>query len=199
MKKLYTLFFAAAFTLFTVNTQATTISVAVSNFAFSPASFSASVGDIVVFTLVSGTHNATSTSVPAGAASFASPTLSTAGQTYAYTITAVGTYDYHCTIHPSSMIASFTVTATGIVEPASDLITKVYPNPFNDKVTVKYSSIELIEFFNMVGEKVKTMQLTGMDTKVDVDFGDMPAGIYFYRTYKDGVVVETRKIVKATK
>ena len=74
MKKLYSILFASAFTLFTVNTNATTIPVAVSNFMFSPSSFTANIGDIIQFTLVSGTHTATSTSVPVGAATFASPT-----------------------------------------------------------------------------------------------------------------------------
>lgn len=197
MKKFYSLFIASAFTFFTVHTKATTINVAVSNFAFTPSSFTAAVGDVVVFTLVSGTHTATSTSVPSGAAAFASPTMSTPGQTFSYTITTVGTYDYHCQIHPTSMIGSFTVTATGIIEPANDLVTKVYPNPFQEKVTVKYNGTDLIEFYNIVGEKVKSVPLAGMDSKLDVDFDDMPAGVYFFRTYKDGVIIETRKIVKA--
>ncbi len=197
MKKLYSILFASAFTFFTINTNATTIPVAISNFMFSPSSFTANIGDIIQFTLVSGTHTATSTSVPSGAATFASPTMSTAGQSFSYTVTTAGTYAFKCSIH-ASMTGTFTVAAaTGIAEPNVDLSTKVYPSPFKEKVTIKSNGIDLIEFFNIVGEKVKSIPVPTVESKIDVECDDMPAGIYFFRTYKDGVVVETRKIVKA--
>ena len=196
MKQLYSVLSATAFTFFTVKANATTINVAVSNFMFSPSSFTAAVGDVVVFTLVNGTHTATSTSVPSGAATFASPTMSTPGQSFSYTITTVGTYNFRCNIHPTSMTGTFTVTATGINESVAELATKVFPNPFQEKVTVKYGSIDLIEFYNVVGEKLKSIQLNNPDSRLDVDFEDLPAGMYFYRTYKDGTLIETRKIVK---
>ncbi|MCW3086434.1 MAG: copper binding protein plastocyanin [Bacteroidetes bacterium] len=198
MKKLYSILFASAFSLFTISANATTIPVAISNFNFSPSSFTANIGDVIQFTLVSGTHTATSTSVPSGAATFASPTMSTVGQSFSYTVTTAGSYAFHCAIHPTTMSGTFTVAvASGIAEPNVDLSTKVYPSPFKDKVSIKSNGIELIEFFNIVGEKVKSIPVPTVESKIDVDFDDMPAGVYFFRTYKDGVVVETRKIVKA--
>ena len=200
MKKLYSLLIASTFTLFTVNSNAATINVGVSNFAFTPATFTASVGDQIVYTLVSGTHNVTSPAggVPAGAAPILSGTMSSVGQTYVYTVTMAGNYGYQCTFHPSTMIGGFAATpTTGIATPATDLITQVYPSPFRDKLTVKYNGIEMIEFYNVVGEKVKSIQMDAVEAKIEVDFENLPTGVYFYRTYKEGTVVETRKIVKA--
>jgi hypothetical protein len=49
----------------------------------------------------------------------------------------------------------------------------------------------------MLGEQVKNLEITTQEGKLDVYFDTLPAGVYFYRTYKEGMVVETRKIVKA--
>lgn len=200
MKKLYSLLIASTFTLFSLHSNAATINVTVSNFAFTPSTFTAVVGDVIVYTLTTGTHNVTTAGgvLPAGAATISSGTLSTPGQSYSYTVTVAGNYGYNCTFHPTTMLGGFTATtATGIVDPATDLITQVYPSPFRDKLTVKYNGIELIEFYNVVGEKVKSILTESVEAKIDVNFDNLPSGIYFYRTYKDGIVVETRKIVKA--
>ena len=210
MKKIYTFIFASAFALLSMNTNATTINVTVGpggTNAFNPNTFAAVVGDVVVWTLQSGTHTVNSistplSSVPAGAAAISSGTMSTIGSTYSYTITVVGTYGYQCNFHGNlaggtGMIGGFTVSSTGIIDPATNLLTSAYPNPFSDKVTLKYTGIQSVEVFNVVGEKVKSMELSATEAKVDLDFTGFPAGIYFYRTYKEGTIVETRKIVKA--
>lgn len=195
MKKTYSFLLLLAFFCGAQLTNANVINVSVSNYNFMPASFTAAVGDVVVFKLVSGTHNVTGTSIPAEASSMNSGTLSTVGQQYSYTITAVGSYTYKSTFH-TNMIGGFTVTTTGIIDPATDLITKVYPSPFKDRITVKYNGIEEIDFYNVIGENVKSVKLDAIEAKFDIDFGDLPSGVYFYRTYKDGVVAETRKLVK---
>jgi plastocyanin len=197
MKKLYTLLslFAAALT---VNAATINVQVGGSTNTFTPANFSAVVGDVVIWTWMGGTHNVTSTSgsVPAGATVFASPTQSTG--TYSYTITVAGSYGYACTLHAGSgMIGTFTASATGILEPATDLLTNAYPNPFRDKITVKYNNLSSIDVFNMVGDKVKTIELSPVESKMEINFEGTPAGVYFMRTYnKEGVIVETKKIVK---
>lgn len=197
MKKLYSLFFISAFSLFTININAATINVTVASNSFTPSTFTAVLGDNIVFTLASGTHNVTGVSVPAGAAAISSGTMSTVGQTYTYNVTVAGNYGYQCTFHPTTMIGGFTASATGIVDPTANLLTSVYPSPFKERITVKYSGIESIEFINVVGEKVKTLEMNAAEGKLEIDFENFPAGVYFYRTYKDGVVYETRKIVKA--
>jgi plastocyanin len=198
MKKLYSLIFASAFSVISAN--AAVINVAVSSFAFTPQTFTAVVGDQIVFTLVSGTHDVTSPmgGVPAGALPISSGTMTSPGQTYTYTVTLPGNYGYQCTIHPTTMFGGFTATGiAGIGDNVSNLLTSVYPSPFRDKVTVKYNGIEKIEFVNIVGELVKTLSIDTQEGKLDVYFDTLPAGVYFYRTYKEGAIVETRKIVKA--
>jgi plastocyanin len=91
---------------------ATTIDVTVGDFYFSPVSFDAVVGDTVVWTYDSSataTHTTTSTSVPNGASGW-DHTFTGPGDSYAYVITVEGVYEYHCAIHPTTMIASFSTS-----------------------------------------------------------------------------------------
>jgi plastocyanin len=197
MKKIYSLIFATALTLFSVNANAVNIPVSITNFAFTPATFTANVGDVVVWTLTSGTHTVVGTSVPSTAAAISSGTMALNG-TYSYTITVAGTYTFKCGIH-SSMVGGFSAAgSTGILEPATNLLTNAYPNPFSDKITVTYTNnIQSLEIINLIGEKVRTMELSAIENKAEIDLSNLPSGIYFYRTYKEGKVVETKKIVKA--
>jgi plastocyanin len=194
MKKTYSFIFASIFTVLTLNLSAVTIPVSIANSAFSPATFTANVGDMVVWTLVNGNHNVVGLSVPAGAASISSGTMAIGG-TYSYTITVAGNYGYKCGIH-SSMLAGFSASSVGISESATNLITSVYPNPFKDKLTIKYNGIESIQVFNIIGDKIKSVELAPTESKVEIDFENLPSGMYFYRTYRDGNIVETKKIVK---
>jgi plastocyanin len=200
MKKLYTLIFASAFTAFSfaanvpvgVGTNGSTLAN-----EFFPDAVTAQVGDVIQFILAGGTHNVTGMSIPGGASPMASGNMSTPGQQYNYTVTVAGTYTFQCTLH-AGMTGTATVSAVGINDPnVGNLLTSVYPSPFKDKVTVKYSGIEKIEFVNIVGELVKTIEIETQEGKMDVYFDMLPAGIYFYRTYKEGIIVETRKIAKA--
>lgn len=200
MKKLYFLIFISTFTLFTFNVNATTITVVVSNNKFTPSSFNAFVGDSICWSFSTTTgHSTTSTAgtVPAGAAIWDSGVKVGPTATFGYKITIAGTYGYFCSVHSTSMFGTFTAAVVGIIEPNVNLLTSVYPNPFNDKVTIKYNGIESVEVFNVIGDKVKAMDLSASENKTEIDFAGFPAGIYFYRTYKEGTIVETRKIVKA--
>lgn len=200
MKKLYILSAAFIFTLISTTLNASTINVSITNNAFTPSTFSANVGDVIVWTWNSSgvTHNVTSiaSGIPAGAAALASGNMSSG--TYSYTITISGNYAYSCTIHQlAGMVGGFTVSAVGVAEPATDLITNFYPNPFKEKVTIKYDGIETIDIFNIVGERIRTIELPLNDNKIEVDFSAFPSGMYFYRTYKeDDILVETRKVIK---
>ncbi len=55
-------------------------------------------------------HTVVSTSVPSGAQSFGSSSaLIQPGGTFTVTLTVAGTYQYHCSIHPSNMMGTIVV------------------------------------------------------------------------------------------
>ncbi len=97
--------------MLTTGAYATKHIVNVQNFVFTPANLpNVFVGDTIRWVWVNGSHTTTSTTIPAGAATWNSP-ISFSVQVYEYKITIPGTYNYRCTPHFSSgMIGSFTAT-----------------------------------------------------------------------------------------
>ncbi|MEP6684722.1 MAG: plastocyanin/azurin family copper-binding protein [Parafilimonas sp.] len=106
MKKIY-LLIAAIFIL--KISFANTFVVTVSNYQFSPANVNAVVGDTIKWIWSSGFHTTTSTSVPAGAATWDAP-MQGSGQTFLYKLTVAGSYNYFCSIHPTAMLGTLNVT-----------------------------------------------------------------------------------------
>ncbi len=202
MKKIYSIILTSVFAFAAFTSNAATVNIAVGTDgttianAFFPANAIAVVGDIIQFTAVAGPHNATSGSIPGGASSFAI-SFAGGGSTGSYTVTAAGVYNYTCTLH-SGMNGTITVSAsgTGIATPTVDLLTNVYPNPFKDRITLKYNAVQAIDLYNIVGEKVKSFELPSNQTSTQVDLSDLNTGVYFIRTYNEGIIVETKKIVK---
>ena len=82
-----------------------TNAVSIENFAFSPAIVTVKAGTTVTWT----NHDQDSHTATAMSGPFHSPTLNT-GQSYQYTFTTPGRFDYLCTIHPF-------MTATVVVTP----------------------------------------------------------------------------------
>jgi len=84
-----------------------TQSVEIMNYQFQPSSLTISVGDTVTWTNHdSAPHNIV---VSDGPEKFSGPTIQQ-GQSWSYTFTKAGTYQYYCGVHPD-MKASITVTA----------------------------------------------------------------------------------------
>lgn len=78
-------------------------SVAISNFAFSPATLTVSVGTKVTWT----NNDSVAHTVTADNGAFGSQDVGS-GSTFSFTFTKAGTYTYHCAIHPY-MTATITV------------------------------------------------------------------------------------------
>ena len=92
---------------------ASTKSVEAMGYKFTPATLSIAVGDTVTWTNHdSAPHNVV---ISDGPVKFTSPTLNT-GDTYTYTFTVAGKYDYYCSIHPD-MQASITVEGDSTTPP----------------------------------------------------------------------------------
>jgi plastocyanin len=94
---------------FLVSAKATTYTVSVSNYQFSPATVNAVVGDTIKWVWVNGFHTTTSLTIPAGAASWNAP-IQNSGETFSYELTVAGTYNYWCAIHTTEMEATINVT-----------------------------------------------------------------------------------------
>ncbi len=107
MKKIYTLI--ATLLILKSSLAQTTFTVHVSNFQFNPATVNAVVGDKIKWVWDNGFHTTTSTSVPTGATTWDAP-LQTTGASFTYTLSVAGSYSYECTVHPTQMQGTITVT-----------------------------------------------------------------------------------------
>ncbi|MBC7888062.1 MAG: T9SS type A sorting domain-containing protein [Ferruginibacter sp.] len=103
--------------LFYFNSNATTWTVTVANYSFSPSTVNAVVGDVIQFNWSSGFHTTTcgsglpGTSLPAGAQEWDSPMIP-GDETFSYTVTVAGNYLYGCIPHFSGMQGTIIVSST---------------------------------------------------------------------------------------
>lgn len=193
MKKFYTLIL---FLPFTLGLNAAVHTVTVANFSFSPAATNAVCGDTIKWIWSSGTHTTTSTSVPAGANTWDHP-ITAGATTYSLVVTIAGNYSYQCTMHPTTMLATLVVTcANGVVPVNNNYFSSSYPDPFSDQLTIEVPDADMIALYNIVGEKIRTISLQHGQTKTEINAADLREGIYFYCIIKEGIVIETRKVVK---
>jgi plastocyanin len=86
------------------NNAGTGDSVDIRNFAFSPATLTIPIGTTVTWT----NNDTTAHTVTFDNGPFASSSNLASGQTYAVTFDQAGTFNYHCSIHPS-MVAKVIV------------------------------------------------------------------------------------------
>ncbi len=128
LKSLLSLLVAILFSLYTANhAVAVKHIVSVQNYSFTPANLNVQVGDTIRWVWVNGFHTTTSTSIPAGAASWDEP-INSSNTTYEYRVTVAGAYDYLCTPHSSTQIGHFTATspaATLAVTPSNQNVTSL--------------------------------------------------------------------------
>lgn len=192
MKKLYTIFvFIFAVSL----ANAAIIPITVQASSFSPAAVTAVCNDTILWIWgQAGTHTTTSTTIPGCATSWNAP-ISASSFTFAITVPCTGTYNYVCT--PHGFTGTITVTcASGVPAINNSALYSAYPNPFSSKIDIEVSDADMIALYNVVGEKIKTITLLNGQTKAEINASDLMEGIYFYCIMKEGVVIETKKIVK---
>jgi plastocyanin len=127
--------FVFLFLLTGLYTNATTFTVTVSNFQFSPDNIpNVIVGDVIQFNFAAvNNHNATSTPlglVPAGAAAINSGAPGSVTTSYSYTVTVAGSYRYYCAVHSSDGVTGMvgTFTASGVVPVQLKIFDVAYSN-----------------------------------------------------------------------
>lgn len=193
MKKIYTIL-ALSFTVLMANATVVTIDVAPG--MFTPATINAVCGDTVRWIWTTGNASTTSTTIPNGAASWDSG-VNNAGFVFDYVVTVAGDHNYHCVNDPVNMTGTIVVTCSaGIASINNHYFSAAYPNPFSNKLIIETSDVDMITLYNVIGEEIKTVSLPHGQTKTEINVADIREGIYFYRVIKEGIVIETRKIVK---
>lgn len=174
--------------------QAANIPVSIQNFSFSSIPNALQVGDVITWTNNdASSHTVTSTTVPAGAASFDSGSL-TSGNTFQYTIAVAGNYEYKCSFH-TSMTGTFTVaTATPVVKPTLTL-NALYPNPAIETIHIESpKEIKSIDVYSETGAFIKTVSFSS--DKIELPVGDLNKGTYLLRVVSEDGLFDTRRIIK---
>jgi plastocyanin len=196
MKKIYSLSMLIAFAL---AAHATVHIITVKDFGFTPQNIPNVVcNDTIKFQWVNGSHTTTSLSVPTGAITWDAP-MNSANPTFLYKVTVAGSYGYKCTPHMNmGMVGGFTANclANAVADLNNTYQSTAYPNPFSNKVIIETQDADMITLYNMMGTKIKTIALQHGQTKAEINASDLSEGIYFYCIIKEGIAVETRKIVK---
>jgi plastocyanin len=179
-----------------------TVSANGSQFAFSPDSISANVGDTIVFVLA-GIHSALEVSQSTWSAGnsdasnggFAVPFGG--GQTV---VTQAKTYYYVCQNHYSMGMNGriFVSIATGVPNLVSSTSTlEVYPNPVTNKAIVKTNlpagKTNELRIFDVAGKCI--YHENNVASSYSFDMTAMPSGVYFLIIKSDDVFLEKKLIV----
>ena len=101
----------------------------------------------------------------------------------------------------ASVTIKYEVVATGInnLNELRNNI-KCYPNPAKDKVyfdidTENHAS-KTIKIFDVVGNKIKQVEVTDLSTVKEIDIQDLRSGIYIWTLELDGIPVKSDRLIK---
>jgi hypothetical protein len=87
---------------------------------------------------------------------------------------------------------------------AEGSVSAAYPNPASSFASIKYDMNQYaqsgkIEIYDMLGNRIKEIELTEKQGVVKVDVSDFKSGIYFYAFLVNDKTVATRKMVVSSK
>jgi plastocyanin len=164
---------------------------------YSPSSLSVSIGDTIQWQGSFSFHPLSSTTIPAGAASW----QAASGTVFSYVVTVAGTYDYLCDVHQPAMAGSFSTTLSSVQASASSLepsylkLDQNYPNPFNPATSIRYIvgaagsqqpavSMVTLAVYDLVGREVAVLVNEGKEPgsyTVQFDASGLASGKYVYK------------------
>ena len=180
---------------------ATTWTVDVSSFSFSPKNLTIQAGDIVRWQRVSGTHTTTSGESCVADQLWDAP-IDAAHTSFQGQFNSVGNFPYFCRPHCGSgmtgtinveMVSGVFDEPSGEGLPRSFALQQNYPNPFNASTVISYELAKeghiTLEVFDVLGRIVTTLvdeiQPVGrheISWDGHANGGALvPSGIYFYR------------------
>lgn len=87
---------------------------------------------------------------------------------------------------------------------ATGTMASAFPNPSNSLVAIKYEMNDhgqkgTISFYDMLGKKVKDVELTEKQGTAKVDVSEFNAGIYFYSFSINNKAIVTKKLIVSSK
>jgi plastocyanin len=177
---------------------------------YSPSSLSVSIGDTIQWEGAFSFHPLSSTTIPAGAASW----QVASGTVYSYTVTLPGTYNYQCDVHQPAMAGSFSATLSSVQTSASPLepsylkLEQNYPNPFNPATSIRYTvgaagsqqpavSTVRLAVYDLLGREVVVLVNERKEPgsySVQFDGSGLASGKYVYKL-SSGTVSVARSMV----
>ncbi len=180
----------------------TTHKIQVANFSFSPNSVTGvKIGDIIEFDWVSGTHTASSVSVPVGASTF-SFSMNSGSTIGTYTVQVAGTYDYQCNVHGASMAGSFVVDAATSIAVIELNELSIEPNPAQDLVNIKIGALNpgtvKLSIYDLIGRVVlsKDIEHNSNDEVHSIDISSLKAGIYLVYANTGNSTSKAHRMIK---
>lgn len=173
--------------------------VTASGLVFSPNELVIDVGDTVVWTNTSGTHNVNgSKSVyPSNPESFGND-LGTQW-VYSFVFNLPGVYDYRCDTHwASGMTGTITVLSesTGVNRNRVDTYLTVYPNPASRTMYISAGqNIRTVSIYSISGTRILSLEdLNQMNHEISLD-GILP-GVYLVKVDFENSIRQVVRLVK---
>jgi plastocyanin len=188
-----------------ISNSQTTHDVTVTNFSFTPATLTITVGDTVRWTNVLGNHN-----VVADDNSFTSGPVAPAPWEYTHVFTTNGNNPYYCALHggPGGQGMSGAIIVENPVSvPEDELITNKfklqqnYPNPFNPTTRISFSipssAFTSLKVYDIIGNEVATLvneQKPAGTYEVEFNAKQLSSGVYLYRLQAENFIT-TKKFL----
>jgi plastocyanin len=204
MKKIYSIILLS---ILAISMKATSYTITISGFAYSPSTLNALVGDVVTIS-ASGSHplaEVSQTTWNASGTSTLSTGFGTKTTAYTFTITAATDIYYVCTAHASfGMKGMITVGTVGVKE-ETDAISNIsmFPNPAKHQFSVKFNSTDngnvTAKIYSICGQEIESLVMNkefnpGVTT-LNFDLQNrIPAGVYFVQLNYNSRKV-TRKLI----
>ncbi len=179
---------------------AATYTVSVNNATFAPQNLTVDPGDVVIFQWVAGSHPVMSDNN-----AFPMFDINSATPTKTLVMNNSGTFGYHCMAKGGPGVGMFgnivVRTVSGVKEFKNAATLSAFPNPTRGEttITLNHAANEnyKIRISNAIGRVIKTIDIDkqAVDSKVEVDLSNLPAGFYFYSLLANDKMVETKRLI----
>lgn len=162
----------------------------------SEASLTIDQGDTVLWTWGDNMQHSITSTDPDAPSDFGSEVMSGEGQTYQYTFTAEADIDYHCSVHPATMIGNIHVNDDMSVEDKFLLNLKYYPSVVTDELSItSLIPIEKYEIIDLQGKKI-LMDENLLENVLKINLSHLPSGVYFVNLQSKSQIKTSFKILK---